>query len=182
MPTTVVLGATIGTWLAGAAAVATVAGVAIQADASRKAAHLQQQANLQQQQANAQQQKIAENTNRQQRIANIRRARQASANVRQQAVNAGSSTSTSASAAASNPFVNAGASIGFQNEQIGFARARNDFLAQATASNNAAIGSQQNANTGGAISSIGMQVFQSQDGFKGLFSSKSSTPAPTTQG
>jgi len=125
-------------------------------------------------------QAIAENRNRQSIMERIRLSRQASARTRQFAVNQGSATSTSASAAASNPFVRAGANIGFLNEQVGLARSRNAILADATATTNQ-LGRQANiargnasialsgAATAGAVAGFGQQVFDSQGGFKALF-------------
>jgi len=167
----------IGVGLGFAGTAATVAGVAVvgavaygaatMADSSRKAGHAKQQQAFYQMEAQKENQKIAENQNRQQRISMIKRARQASANTRQMAVNVGAETSTSAAAAATNPFVNAGANMGFQNQQVGFMRTRNGFLSQATDAGNAAVGHEMRAATGSAIMQVGMMGFSASGGFAG---------------
>lgn len=175
MPVFTAIGVSIATGLAVTGAIATGVGAVIQYDAQRKAGHAQEQQAGFQRQARAEQQKIQENVNRQQRIASIRRARRTSAGVRQQAVNIGAATSTSASAAAVNPFTRAAASLGFQNEQIGFMRTRNAFLSSATDAGNRAVGFGNRAGMAGSISGLGMQAFGAGGGFKTLFQKE--TPA-----
>jgi len=136
-----------------------VAGTAYSVYSGQRAAKAQEQQNTLTQQARAKDQAIAENTNRQNQLQAIRRARQSSANTRQMAVNQGSATSTSASAAASSPFVQAGANIGFQNQQIGTMRERNTLLSQATMAGNSAVSWQQQGATGQAVAGVGKQMY-----------------------
>ena len=169
MPVFTAIGVSIATGLAATGLAVGVGGAVMQYDATRKAGHAEEQQAGYQREARAEQQKIQENTNRQQRIGSIRRARQASAQVRQQAVNIGAATSTSASASAANPFTRAAANEGFQNEQLGFMRTRNSFLSMATDAGNRAVGFGNRAAMGGAISGAGSQVMAAGGGFKQLF-------------
>jgi len=139
-------------------------GAVYQGVQQHKAAKARQNANNLQVQANKQNQLIAENNNRLSKIRSIRQARIAAANVQQFAVNAGSSTSSSAVTAGSAPFMDAASSIGFLNQQTGFARTRNALLSQATQFNNRAIGFQNRAATGQLASQVGGQVFTAAGG------------------
>jgi hypothetical protein len=131
-----------------------------QASSARKSASRERTAAREEQQAQV------ENTNRQNRIGQIKKARQASANTRNLSENVGAATSSSASAAAGNPFTQVAASFGFQNQQLGSQRRANEHLASASSFENRAL-------SAGAMAGIGMQAFGASGGFKGVFKSAS---------
>jgi len=162
---------------AGVGLAATVAGTIAQQRARKKAAQQQQQANIFQQRAARKNQQIAEAKNFQARLQQVRNARLRSAQVQQFAANAGASQTTSAVAASSIPFTQAGANIGFLNQQEGLAIERNQLLSTSAGFSNNAIASSNRAATFGAIANTGASVFQAAGGFS-AFSSK---PLTNTQ-
>jgi len=147
-------------------AVAAVGAVAYSVYAGNKQEAAMRQQAYYQQQARQKSQQLAEQQNRQRKIQLIRNARLASAQTRQMAVNQGAATSSSVQAASSNPFVQAGANIGFMNTEMQLMRERNANLSTATVYGNQASRWGTRMNTAGAVGGLGSQIWNASGGAK----------------
>ncbi len=139
-----------------------VAGLVIGGASAYQSFKAQESAGQARDDARREQQKQAVAANREQRITQVRRARQASARTRQQATSIGAATSTSASAAATSPFTRVASSFGFQNTQIASQRRVGEFLSTATEFENRALRAE-------AIGGLGDIAFKAAGGFDRIF-------------